>query len=322
MEAHIKGHANEIPDDEESPSGSNIQNYEAPNSPTSIVVKEDPALTASSPTPSSSSMILETDQSRDSGVAISSTSSNNTGSSSTSLDEMPPEIQAEFQQQQQRNNKRNQKQKQLQQLLDDQHQQPRLQAAATTTTQNQAKEMISFSNVYHRYQARSSSPSDEQDQQQHDQYQMPQFVGRPTINPALLEAASLASRRVLEEDTLKTGRRIKTETEDLRSSSSVAYYNPAPVAEFRSSIPANDIVRQVEAAIAGAGLSPLRSASSASPERSSSPESDSMMMADRDVMTLPLRKRKLYLKDNNQSTKTEVPKVMRMSSVIQFAKAS
>ncbi|XP_055847974.1 Krueppel homolog 1 isoform X2 [Episyrphus balteatus] len=313
MEAHIKGHANEIPDDEENPSGSN-QN-QAPSSPISMVVKEDPSLSPSSP--SSSSIILETDQSRDSGVAISTSgSSNNTGSSSTSLDEMPPEIQAELQQQ--NHHKRHQKQQQqLQQLLEDQQQQQL----------PQAKEMISFSNVYHRYQARSTSPSDDQ-QDQHQTAQemlMPQFVGRPTINPALLEAASLASRRVLEEDTLKTGRRInsRNETEDLRTSAGPrqSYYSPAPVAEFRSSIPANDIVRQVEAAIAGAGLSPLRSASSASPERSSSPESDSMMMADRDVMTLPLRKRKLYLKDN-QSSKTEVPKVMRMSSVIQFAKAS
>ncbi|XP_055921550.1 Krueppel homolog 1 [Eupeodes corollae] len=312
MEAHIKGHANEIPDDEENPSGSSNNQQQAPSSPISMVVKQDPLSPSS---PSSSSIILETDQSRDSGVAISTSGScNNTGSSSTSLDEMPPEIQAELQQQ--NHHKRHQKQKQqLQQLLDDQ--------------QPQAKEMISFSNVYHRYQARSASPSDEHQDQHHQSSPdmlIPQYVGRPTINPALLEAASLASRRVLEEDTLKNGRRInsRNETEDLRSSSvpRQSYYTPAPVGEFRSSLPANDIVRQVEAAIAGAGLSPLRSASSASPERSSSPESDSMMMADRDVMTLPLRKRKLYLKDNNQSSKTEVPKVMRMSSVIQFAKAS
>lgn len=91
---------------------------------------------------------------------------------------------------------------------------------------------------------------------------------------------------------------------------------------FRSSLKAaNDIVRQVEAAIAGAEplLTPPRSSSTESPERSSSPESDSMMMADRDVMTLPLRKRKLYLKDNQTK---DVPPVVRMNSVIQFARAS
>lgn len=77
------------------------------------------------------------------------------------------------------------------------------------------------------------------------------------------------------------------------------------------------IVRQVEAAI---GLSPPRSSSTESPDRSSSPESDSLIMADRDVMTLPLRKRKLYMNDGHPSESQ--PQGMRMSSVIQFAKAS
>ncbi|XP_067622033.1 Krueppel homolog 1 isoform X2 [Eurosta solidaginis] len=127
----------------------------------------------------------------------------------------------------------------------------------------------------------------------------------------------------------------------------------APVPKFEPSLLNNEIVRQVEAAIA-----PLRS-STESPERSSSPESDSMMMADRDVMTLPLRKRKVYMREgspmegptrnlsskqidkpnshfNSESTNDESnvklgvtnvsdetgAKVMRMSSVIQFAKAS
>lgn len=123
----------------------------------------------------------------------------------------------------------------------------------------------------------------------------------------------------------------------------------------RPSLLNNEIVRQVEAAIA-----PLRS-STESPERSSSPESDSMMMADRDVMTLPLRKRKLYMHEGSPIEATAInvstrevektldhiglasstaeknhgtidavananhetgAKVMRMSSVIQFAKAS
>lgn len=109
----------------------------------------------------------------------------------------------------------------------------------------------------------------------------------------------------------------------------------------RSALPNPDIVRRVEAAIG------LRS-STESPERSSSPESDSIMMADRNVMTLPLRKRKHYMNEgdasNGNSAATAAAaaaaaangsdanaggggvggssKVMRMSSVIQFAKAS
>ncbi|TMW41796.1 hypothetical protein DOY81_013123 [Sarcophaga bullata] len=100
----------------------------------------------------------------------------------------------------------------------------------------------------------------------------------------------------------------------------------APVPKFEPSLHDNEtILRQVEAAIA-----PLRS-STASPDRSSSPESDMMLMADRDVMTLPLRKRKLYMSDNVDMAEAEHskagakdlnPKVMRHSSVIQFAKAS
>ncbi|XP_017006885.2 Krueppel homolog 1 isoform X1 [Drosophila takahashii] len=115
----------------------------------------------------------------------------------------------------------------------------------------------------------------------------------------------------------------------------------APVPKYESALPNPDIVRRVEAAIG------LRS-STESPERSSSPESDSLMMADRNVMTLPLRKRKHYMNkgDNGQVDPEKAlvaagdatssasaagsagagdgpgSKVMRMSSVIQFAKAS
>lgn len=82
------------------------------------------------------------------------------------------------------------------------------------------------------------------------------------------------------------------------------------------------MVRRVEEAIAIAEplLTPPRS-SPESPDRSSSPESDSILMADRDIMSLPPRKRKLYLKDN-QNTAEQTSPNMRMSSVIQFAKAS
>ncbi|KXJ84537.1 hypothetical protein RP20_CCG005731 [Aedes albopictus] len=124
------------------------------------------------------------------------------------------------------------------------------------------------------------------------------------------------------------------------------YFAPASqVSEFRSS---SDLVRQVEAAIAGTEnlLTPPRS-SPESPERSSSPESDSVLMADRDNNTLPPRKRKLYFKNETpqdlhlnhldhhhhhqhsadhlavpSSSTPPSPPAMRMSSVIQYAKAS
>ncbi|XP_055545437.1 Krueppel homolog 1 isoform X2 [Wyeomyia smithii] len=125
------------------------------------------------------------------------------------------------------------------------------------------------------------------------------------------------------------------------------YFAPASQAtDFRTS---SDIVRQVEAAIAGTEslLTPPRS-SPESPDRSSSPESDSVLMANRDNNTLPPRKRRLYFKDQPSraigTDDTElrvlgpvakpVPEVqkpnaqsssqpaMRMSSVIQYAKSS
>lgn len=98
----------------------------------------------------------------------------------------------------------------------------------------------------------------------------------------------------------------------------------------RSSIhAANDIVKRVEAALASAEplLTPPRSTPE-SPDRSSSPDSD-VLVGDRDVMSLPLRKRKNYLRDNQQETHSQgddnnsgPSPMMRMSSVIQFAKAS
>lgn len=92
----------------------------------------------------------------------------------------------------------------------------------------------------------------------------------------------------------------------------------------RSSIHAsNDIVKRVEAALASAELTPPRSTPE-SPDRSSSPDSD-VVIADRDVMSLPLRKRKNYPRDGQgavQGDESQPPQIMRMSSVIQFAKAS
>jgi hypothetical protein len=82
----------------------------------------------------------------------------------------------------------------------------------------------------------------------------------------------------------------------------------------------SNLVRCVEAALE---LTPPRS-SPESPDRSSSPDSDSLLMADRDNNTLPPRKRKLYFKDNHNQTNQAAPKSSqaRISSVIQFAKAS
>jgi hypothetical protein len=86
---------------------------------------------------------------------------------------------------------------------------------------------------------------------------------------------------------------------------------------------ASDTLRRVEAALAGTEtmLTPPRS-SPESPDRdSSSPDSDSISMAHRDNNTLPPRKRKLYFKDNQQNP-NDVNSVLRVSSVIQYAKAS
>lgn len=98
-------------------------------------------------------------------------------------------------------------------------------------------------------------------------------------------------------------------------------------------------MKRVEAALAGAEplLTPPRS-SPESPDRSSSPESESGVVIVRDNMSLPIRKRKLYLKDDNEeqhqqqmataATVTtrhgldELNQSQRKSSVIQFAKSS
>lgn len=98
-------------------------------------------------------------------------------------------------------------------------------------------------------------------------------------------------------------------------------------------------MKRVEAALAGAEplLTPPRS-SPESPDRSSSPESESGVVIVRDNMSLPIRKRKLYLKDDDgeqqqqqmaaAATVTtrhgldELNQSQRKSSVIQFAKSS
>lgn len=99
-------------------------------------------------------------------------------------------------------------------------------------------------------------------------------------------------------------------------------------------------MKRVEAALAGAEplLTPPRS-SPESPDRSSSPESESGVVIVRDNMSLPIRKRKLYLKDDNEEQQQqqqmaaaatvttrhgldELNQSQRKSSVIQFAKSS
>lgn len=102
-------------------------------------------------------------------------------------------------------------------------------------------------------------------------------------------------------------------------------------------------MKRVEAALAGAEplLTPPRS-SPESPDRSSSPESESGVVLVRDVMSLPIRKRKLYLKADDEveveaaaaaaaAERTrrglvveanELKQSQRKSSVIQFAKSS
>lgn len=99
-------------------------------------------------------------------------------------------------------------------------------------------------------------------------------------------------------------------------------------------------MKRVEAALAGAEplLTPPRS-SPESPDRSSSPESESGAVLVRDIMSLPIRKRKLYLKDEEEEDEeaaaaaaetkrsglveaNELRQSQRKSSVIQFAKSS
>lgn len=93
----------------------------------------------------------------------------------------------------------------------------------------------------------------------------------------------------------------------------------------------NELVKRVEAALAGAEplLTPPRS-SPESPDRASSPESESGLVLVRDNMSLPIRKRKLYLKDDQGAGAAEQASMtaefgqtqQRKSSVIQFAKSS
>ncbi|XP_013113440.2 Krueppel homolog 1 [Stomoxys calcitrans] len=341
-------------------------------------------LSAGSPTSSvaspTMSLGMETDHhSRDSGVASGSTP---TSSATRQLaaatlmdmsnqanfplaDEMPTDLSV-GQQQQHHHSQHNQHNQPNH--LEQQHVNYHYQSSSPPTSQTPTH--------YHYVQTTHNSASTPLDLHQHS---IAGHFEQPTINPALLEAATIASRG--EDDVQQAAiqimqlHRSQQKSNSLASNSSngqaslypevqrhgsqdihqnmiidqfgevqeaneiIERYKRneltrqglttkgyAPVPKFESSFQNNEIIlRQVEAAIA-----PLRS-SAESPERSSSPESD-MLMADRDVMTLPLRKRKLYMSDCAEAGEMEVnggniakeegQKVMRHSSVIQFAKAS
>lgn len=98
------------------------------------------------------------------------------------------------------------------------------------------------------------------------------------------------------------------------------YFTPNQVPEFKPLLQSSDeLVKRVEAALACADPdTPPQSSPGGSPDRSSSPDSDSPHMSDRDNNTLPPRKRRLYFKDNQDEDQPSV----RISSVIQFAKAN
>lgn len=99
------------------------------------------------------------------------------------------------------------------------------------------------------------------------------------------------------------------------------YFTAGQVPEFKPLLQSSDeLVKRVEAALACADPdTPPQSSPGGSPDRSSSPESDSPHMSDhRDNNTLPPRKRRLYFKDNQD----DEPASVRISSVIQFAKAN
>lgn len=100
------------------------------------------------------------------------------------------------------------------------------------------------------------------------------------------------------------------------------YFTPQPVPEFRPALePDSNIVRCVEAALAVAEdvvaehVVSVLTPPGSTPERSSSPEDALDLVSHRDMLSLPLRKRKMYMKPIETAP-------IRMNSVIQFARAS
>lgn len=396
MEAHIKGHANEIPDDEAEAAAAAAGSSSSVVSPSSHGVSSGVSESSSNSPPSSPAAVKKPRQPRQprgakaaaaassSASPFSPSSPSSTYSPSTSSLASPPPTTAHY--------------------LPAQVEQDALSRDSG----------VSSAQLAHSSYADEELPTDLSIQQVTGQvptpavtyYQVPpslvelqpQAAGL-TINPALLEAASMARRhhdnddqdreRDQDEDVhaaawqmiqLRRGHAAtppleqqmqyqpppqQQQQQQLHVSDLAANYDDtheatvliehfkrgdlarhglhkgyAPVPKYESALPNPDIVRRVEAAIG------LRS-STESPERSSSPESDSLLMADRNVMTLPLRKRKHYMnKGDSGQVELEKPqgpsgevssagvdasmdtldssgsKVMRMSSVIQFAKAS
>lgn len=137
---------------------------------------------------------------------------------------------------------------------------------------------------------------------------------RPPSNAPSLSPVSLSPSSNQMSSSNNTGAYTTYETlTKLRNSS---YFTPAAVPEFKPLLGSSEeLVKRVEAALAATEPeTPPRSSPEESPERSSSPE-----MADRDNNTLPPRKRRLYF---NTDTDQDSGGNLRMSSVIQFAKAT
>ncbi|XP_017079515.2 LOW QUALITY PROTEIN: Krueppel homolog 1 [Drosophila eugracilis] len=382
MEAHIKGHANEVPEDETESataaasigqpslpgisSTSESSNNSPPSSPPATKKPRQPRQPRGSKASAATLSIA-------SSSPLSPSSLSSTYSPSASSLASPPPTAAHYLP-------------------------PQLEADALSRDSGVSSAQLAQNSFA------DEEPTDLSMQQGHGQAPTAYFQAPPsllelqpqapglTINPALLEAANMARRhhdnddQVQDDDVhaaawqmmqLRRGHGSLTPTEPqpqtheqllptLHVSDLAANYDDtheatmliehfkrgdlarhglhkgyAPVPKYESALPNPDIVRRVEAAIG------LRS-STESPERSSSPESDSLMMADRNVMTLPLRKRKNYMNkgDDGQmdpekalgasgdgSTAASAAasvvagdgpgsKVIRMSSVIQFAKAS
>lgn len=142
---------------------------------------------------------------------------------------------------------------------------------------------------------------------------------RPPSNAPSLSPVSLSPNSVMQSNS-GTNENYST-YESLSKMRNNAYFTPAAVPEFKPLLASSeDLVKRVEAALgATEPETPPRSSPEESPDRSSSPE-----MADRDNNTLPPRKRRLYFNQdiNNSSDNQDGSSNMRISSVIQFAKAT
>lgn len=160
-----------------------------------------------------------------------------------------------------------------------------------------------------------------------------QYAVQSSMNPvALLAAASMVASAQEREDRSHAGSLSPVSlsppgpTPNYGNYESLpkmrqAYFTPTQVPEFKPLLHSSaELVKRVEAALGCADPdTPPQSSPGGSPDRSSSPDSDSPHMSDhRDNNTLPPRKRRLYFKDNQDDEQASV----RFNSVIQFAKAN